>query len=371
MLGEKMKKGRLFLLASVALVLLSACNLPGGSSADQVQTAAAETVSANLTQSALLNPSATYTTVPTATLEATNTPAVTNTPAATATTGTGGTGGGCDSAQFVSDVTVPDGQEQLPDSQFIKTWRLRNAGTCSWSTSYAIVFVSGNAMGGPATQNLTATVAPGTTIDISVTLTAPHEEGDYTGYWALRNASNQSFGSFYVLIEVAEGGAGGGPGGSTIAASNVGQVDANGTFGAAAHVGANSGVGVAGFASFDISAIPTDAVIEEVELDFTGFDTVGNPFASMGCLQAFAGTFFPLDASDYAAAGAGPDMEWCDGNALDTVYSVDEVAERLQDLLGTASVLEYKLVFSGTPSGTALVRFLGGGLKLLVIYSEP
>lgn len=367
-----MKIGSLFLFALIAVLALSACNLPGGgASAEEVQTLAAQTVAANLTQSALLTPSATNTTEPTATLAATNTPAVSNTPAATATTGSGGGTGGCDAHQFVTDVTINDGTEIAPDATFVKTWRLRNAGTCSWSPSYALVFVSGNAMGGAAAQNLTATVAPGTTIDISITLTAPHELGSYTGYWNLRNASNQTFGStaFYVQIEVSTSGSSGG-GNGTLSANAVGQVDASGTVGAAAHAGASSGTGVAGFVSFNISSIPSTATIEEVELDFSGFDTAGNPFASMGCLQIFAGTFFPLDASDYAASGSGPDMEWCDTSELSTVFSVDDVSDRLQAALGT-STLEYKLVFSGTPTGNALVRFLNGGMKLIVTYSEP
>lgn len=358
-----MKFGRLFLLASAAM-LLAACNLPGGSSAEQVQTAAAETVSANLTQVALLTPSATNTPEPTATPLATNTPLVTNTPFFTPTSGA--IGGGCDAIQFVSDVTVPDGQDFAPDAAFTKTWRIRNIGTCSWSPSYAVVFVSGNAMGGPASQNLTATIAPNSTVDISVDLKAPHEAGPYTGYWALRNASGQNFGSFYVQIDVTSGGASGD--GETITASNVGQVDASGNMASAAHVGANSGVGVQGFVSFNISAIPSDATIEEVQVDFSSFDTVGNPFASMGCLQAFAGSYFPLDASDYNASGSGPDMEWCSTDELGTVLVVDEVAERLQDTLGSASTLEYQLKFSGSPTGSTLVRFLSG-LKLIVAYS--
>jgi hypothetical protein len=364
-----MKKGSLFVLAAAAL-LLSGCNFPGGTSASQVQTAAAETVSANLTQSALLTPSATNTPEATATAEATNTPAVSNTPVATATSG-GGPTGGCDVMQFVTDVTVPDGEEHAPDTEFVKTWRLRNAGTCSWSPSYAVIFVSGNAMGGPASQNLTDTVVPGSTIDISVTLKAPHELGDYTGYWALRNASSQTFGSFYVQIEVTADGTSGGSGGTTINASSVGRVDANGNVGAAAHVGADAGTGVRGFASFNIAAIPTDATIEDVEVDFSGFDTVSNPFASMGCLQAFAGSFFPLDAADYNSAASGPDMEWCSGSELGTVFSVDAFNDRLQAALGSSTVLEVRLRFAGSPTGSALVRFLNGGMKLIVTYSEP
>lgn len=365
-----MKIRSFFILAVAGVLLLTACNLPGGQSAEQVQTAAAETVSAQQTQNALLTPSATNTQPPTATSTASLTPAVTNTPFATSTS-SGGATGGCDVAQFVSDVTVPDGEDHAPDSTFVKTWKLRNAGTCSWSTTYSVVFVSGNSMGGPASQSLTATIAPGTTVDISLNLTAPHETGSYTGYWTLKNATGQTFGdSFYVQIDVT--GSGGVSGdGTTISASSVGQVDASGTIGSAAHAGSNSGTGVQGFVSFNISSIPTDATIEEVKVDFSGFDTVSNPFASMGCLQGFAGSYFPLDASDYNASGSGPDMEWCSSSELSTVFINSDVADRLQDALGSATTLEYQLKFSGTPAGSALVRFLGGGTKLIITYTEP
>jgi hypothetical protein len=369
-----MNKRSLILMVALALVL-GACNMPGGQSASQVETAAAETVAANFTQIALLTPSATFTPLASATLPATNTPAVTNTPFATNTAASGGStaGGGCDSIQFVSDVTVPDGQDFAANATFTKTWRLRNAGTCSWSSSYAVVFVSGNAMGAPASQNLTGTIAPNSTVDISLNLTAPSSNGSYTGYFALRNASNQNFGSFYVQIDVTSGGTSGstGGGGSNFTASAVGQVDANGTVGSTAQVGANSGTGVRGFVSFNIASIPDDATIEEVEVDFSGFDTQGNPFASMGCLQAYFGSYFALDASDYGASGSGPDMEWCSTGELGTVYVFDDIAERIQDALGSSDTIEYQLRFSGTPTGSTLVRFLGGGMKLVITYSEP
>jgi hypothetical protein len=365
-----MKIRTLFFLAAAGMLVLTACNMPGSKSAEQVQTAAAETVSAQLTQSALLTPSATNTQAATATSTASLTPAVSNTPFATSTSSGGGATGGCDVAQFVSDVTVPDGEDHAPDTTFVKTWKLRNAGTCSWSTSYSVVFVSGNSMGGPASQTLTGTIAPGTTVDVSLNLTAPHEADSYTGYWTLKNAAGQTFGdSFYVQIDVT--GSGGSSGtGKTITASSAGQVDASGTVSNGAHVGANSGTGVQGFLSFDISSIPTDATIDEVEVDFSSFDTVSNPFSSMGCLQGYAGTFFPLDASDYNASGSGPDMEWCSSSELSTVFINDDVGDRLQDALGSATTLEYQLKFSGSPTGSALVRFLSG-VKLIVSYTEP
>ena len=38
----------------------------------------------------------------------------------------------CDWAQFITDVTVPDGAKYEPGATFKKTWRLKNIGTCTW-----------------------------------------------------------------------------------------------------------------------------------------------------------------------------------------------------------------------------------------------
>jgi hypothetical protein len=52
-------------------------------------------------------------------------------------------------------------------------------------------------------------VAPNETVDISVDMTAPETAGNYTGYWILRNAANQTFQtSFFVQITVGSSGTG-------------------------------------------------------------------------------------------------------------------------------------------------------------------
>ncbi|MFH1524331.1 MAG: Ig-like domain repeat protein [Chloroflexota bacterium] len=100
----------------------------------------------------------------------------------------------CNWAQFIADVTIPDGTTFSPGATFVKTWRLKNIGTCTWTTSYAAVFVSGSQMGAPVAVNLPTSVAPGATVDITVNMTAPSASGHYRGNWELRNASGGLFG---------------------------------------------------------------------------------------------------------------------------------------------------------------------------------
>jgi hypothetical protein len=114
-----------------------------------------------------------------------------------------------DQAQFIGDVTIPDGTRFDPGVSFTKTWRFRNNGTCTWTKDYSIVHVAGNSLLGPDVMTFPAVVEPGEIIDISLALKAPVTEGSYTGYWKFRNAVNEQFGigdggnsSFWVSIKV-------------------------------------------------------------------------------------------------------------------------------------------------------------------------
>ena len=115
----------------------------------------------------------------------------------------------CDAAEFVSDVTYPDGANVSLGGTFTKIWRLKNTGTCTWTTSYALVYVSGERFGAPAAVTVPTNVGPGQTVDLAVNLTAPNQSGRYRGFWKLRNASNVLFGigqqadaNFFVDINV-------------------------------------------------------------------------------------------------------------------------------------------------------------------------
>jgi hypothetical protein len=204
---------KLISLGAVLSLLLAACNMPkatpdAAATIQAVYTSQAQMAGTLQVPTATLGnpPTIVFPTLQPATVMPTQTQsAPTALPPAPRTTY-------CDWAAYVKDVTVPDGTIFAPGTQFTKTWRLQNIGTCSWTPSYALVYTSGAQMSGPAIAALTGNVNPGQTVDVSVNLTAPSSEGTYQGYWMLRNASGTYFGlggtaknAFYVDIKVVGG----------------------------------------------------------------------------------------------------------------------------------------------------------------------
>ncbi|OGO18546.1 MAG: hypothetical protein A2Z14_19240 [Chloroflexi bacterium RBG_16_48_8] len=189
---RKENRMKMIIMPSVVflMLMLSACNFPGLSSTeDQFATAAAETVAAQLTVGPQRSPVViddTATPEPPTEKPSTDTPQPSITPSPTEAC--------TDKAHLVKDVTIPDFTRMDPGENFTKIWRLENAGTCTWTTGYALVFDGGNIMGGPPSTSLSGNVPPGATVDISVDLTAPLTIGTHKGDWKLRNSTGILFG---------------------------------------------------------------------------------------------------------------------------------------------------------------------------------
>ena len=199
-----MRRRLLCVLFTLALLSL-ACNMPAGAAVTPTGASALLTEVA-ATIEALQTPTGPADGQPPPTLPpgttATNTPTL-SLPGNTATPTTQP----CDQAQFIADVTIPDGMQMLPGQAFTKTWRLRNLGSCTWDNRYALVFVSGEALGAPAVINLTTTVPSGATVDLSIDMVAPAAPGRYVSRWKLRNPAGEQFGvvadqPFYADIVV-------------------------------------------------------------------------------------------------------------------------------------------------------------------------
>jgi hypothetical protein len=194
---------RFFIVIGLLVALSLACNAPGmEAEATPTNTEAVpdtgEVVPTDTPMDAPVFDEATATPTSTSTPSPSPTPTVTTIP--------------CNRASFVSDVTIPDGTKLEPDEGFTKTWRLKNTGSCTWNSDYDLVFDHGDSMDGPAAQQLTGgSVAPNQNVDVSVNLNAPSDEGDYKGYYKLRDKDGVIFGigpnadvAFWVDIEVKE-----------------------------------------------------------------------------------------------------------------------------------------------------------------------
>jgi hypothetical protein len=154
-----------------------------------LQTFAAQTISAmqtGLVPQVTLNPGVVASDTPQL---ASTTDAPTFTPMSTLTSAPTAI---CDRAEFVSE-TVPDHTVFTPTAAFTKTWRVKNAGTCTWNSSYAIVFDSGVKLGAADVIPFPGTVAPGQDVDLSINMAAPAAEGSYESYWKFRNSSGVLF----------------------------------------------------------------------------------------------------------------------------------------------------------------------------------
>jgi hypothetical protein len=100
---------------------------------------------------------------------------------------------GCtNEAAFVSDVTIPANSEIPGGTNFTKTWRVTNTGTCDW-IGYQVILADGLAMSASSPQALPV-VNSGENVDISIDMLAPASSGVYAGTWWLRAPDGTGFG---------------------------------------------------------------------------------------------------------------------------------------------------------------------------------
>lgn len=173
---------------------------------NQINAAVAQTLSALTTQVSSVQQTKealpTETREPTATIESTaaptsGLPAATGNNAVVAPTNTASPSNCTDYAVYIGDVTIPDGTMVPPGTTFVKTWSVRNAGSCTWTPDYKMVWVGADPMDSAhSVQMTTQNVLPGQIAHVSVSLTAPKELKRHVfSQWKLMNAKGQVFGA--------------------------------------------------------------------------------------------------------------------------------------------------------------------------------
>lgn len=248
------KRSLLSTLAVLLIVVLTGCNLgqaaqPTATAVDlgTIQTAAAATIIVQLTQIASAAPPSFTPTTSGASSSgssvssASSGQAITDTPAAggvsatdtplviNGTTidlspspipsltpislGTGGGSGGpvCKNSQYGGDITIPDGTVMKPWQKFIKAWKVRNTGTCTWDQGFSFRAWAGPPSLGTSTHitpyvignNTNDWVPAGGAVDIYINMYAPGDPGDYVAHWAMYDDLGKQFGGdFTVAIKV-------------------------------------------------------------------------------------------------------------------------------------------------------------------------
>ncbi|MCC7118410.1 MAG: hypothetical protein IT310_07790 [Anaerolineales bacterium] len=111
----------------------------------------------------------------------------------------------CDNYSFdpaTVDVTIPDGTPMTANQEFVKTWKIKNTGNCTWGEGYSLVYAYGERMGGDPVK-LSAAILPGQEVEVSVNFKAPGKIGEYTSAWQMSNANGITFGkAVFVKIIV-------------------------------------------------------------------------------------------------------------------------------------------------------------------------
>lgn len=313
---------------------------------------------------------------------------------------------GCiDRAVYVADVTIPDDTVLPPNADFDKTWRIRNDGTCTWTSSYALVFRSGDAMGADSVIPLAGVVPPGSSVDITVDMTAPSAEGTYQGFWDMRNGDGVVFRfgtggtySIYTRIIVQEEAPTPTPGilliptgilqvtfvpiipslntvTLTAIEAESGTITSNGgIYSSIRNVGdTNTNLGAQVFLSYDMSSIPVGASVTNVEVDFGDYDTLGNPFGSLGALRAFAQQYGTLSSSDYVSGAVSTAIgQWNNESQITNGGTTTYLPNAVNNRVGS-SRFQMRLQFNGTEtdhdSVSDMVRF--DLPQLIVTYDLP
>ena len=97
-------------------------------------------------------------------------------------------------AELVKNLNINNYTVMNGGQMFAKIWRIKNTGTCTWTTDYSLVYAGGETMGGKLSNPLQNEVKPGETIDLRLDLIAPFNAQSFSGNWMLQDPFGNLFG---------------------------------------------------------------------------------------------------------------------------------------------------------------------------------
>jgi hypothetical protein len=171
----------------------------------------AATLQMGYTQTALAMPTNTSTPEPTITPlpSATSQPLIIVTPALASTSTLSGptslpislstaTDVGCYNSALVSE-TIPSGSRLHPGERFVKTWEIKNTGTCDWGRDFFFDYAGGYDFQGADRVRIAKKVTSGSTVEVSMSIDAPNDLDSYSSSWRMTNDSGVGFGQVFTI----------------------------------------------------------------------------------------------------------------------------------------------------------------------------
>ena len=100
-------------------------------------------------------------------------------------------------------VNIPDDTAMTPGQEFVKTWKVKNIGSCVWGAGYGLMYAKYTYQMSGVPQPLAGVVEIGQEVEDSVSFKAPDKAGEYLSAWQMANAQGIPFGKVvYVKILV-------------------------------------------------------------------------------------------------------------------------------------------------------------------------
>lgn len=104
-----------------------------------------------------------------------------------------------DDAEFVEDVSIPDYTKVERGETFVKIWRVRNSGTCTWTPRYDVMYAQGNPTEWES-MAITEIVPPGQETEVGITIRSPEYPGIYQAWWQIADEKQEQFGDMLALL---------------------------------------------------------------------------------------------------------------------------------------------------------------------------
>ncbi len=105
------------------------------------------------------------------------------------------TASGCtNQAEFIKHLNISDFTSIKASKSFAKIWLVKNVGTCTWTTSYKLVFISGDPMGSSPEIFMPHEVLPGETVDLRIDFFSPDSGDYYENSWMFQDEAGNFFG---------------------------------------------------------------------------------------------------------------------------------------------------------------------------------